>query len=144
MFFDSHDIYTRKQWRQVQYLANVFWPRWIREYLPQLQQRQKWHCTQTHLSINDMVIVCDYSMPHTNWLLGRVLETFSDDSGLVRNTRIRTKHSILLRPIPKLVYLCFDGNVDDSHDQPNLSKHNSNVCDLFMLCLFNKRMQVNI
>ena len=70
--FDSHDTYTRKQWHQVQYLANVFWSRWIREYLPQLQQPQKWYHTQTNLSITDMVIVCNYSMPRNNWLLGRV------------------------------------------------------------------------
>ena len=39
--FDKRDLYFRKQWRQVQYLANVFWSRWIKEYLPTLQHRQK-------------------------------------------------------------------------------------------------------
>ena len=39
--FNKHDAYSRRRWRQVQYLANVFWRRWIREYLPQLQERQK-------------------------------------------------------------------------------------------------------
>ena len=66
-----------------------------------------------------MVIVSDYSMPRIIWLLGRVLETFSDDCGLVRTARIRTKHSVILCPITKLVYLCSDRNVDDSHDRPN-------------------------
>lgn len=39
--FVKEDIYRRK-WRQVQYLANAFWRRWIREYLPSIQLRQKW------------------------------------------------------------------------------------------------------
>ncbi|XP_073237647.1 uncharacterized protein [Porites lutea] len=36
------NTYSRRRWRQVQYLANVFWGRWKREYLPLLQERQKW------------------------------------------------------------------------------------------------------
>jgi hypothetical protein len=39
--FSDKDLYT-KQWRQVQALANQFWIRWSREYLPCLQHRQKW------------------------------------------------------------------------------------------------------
>ncbi|XP_059805899.1 plectin-like [Hypanus sabinus] len=37
--FSDKDLYT-KQWRQVQVLANQFWPRWRQKYLPLLQQRQ--------------------------------------------------------------------------------------------------------
>ena len=40
--FQREDVYSRKRWRRVQYLANVFWSRWRKEYLHQLQQRQKW------------------------------------------------------------------------------------------------------
>ena len=38
----KEDQYSSR-WRQVQYLADVFWRRWLREYLPSLQQRQKWN-----------------------------------------------------------------------------------------------------
>ena len=31
----------RKRWKQSQYLANVSWKRWLKEYLPILQERQK-------------------------------------------------------------------------------------------------------
>jgi len=37
----QRDLYSRKRWRQVLYLADVFWRRWTREYLPTLQLRQK-------------------------------------------------------------------------------------------------------
>ena len=101
--FDATDVYSRRQWRQVQYLANIFWSRWIREYLPLLQQRQKWDRVITNLKTNDMVLVCDFPVPRNNWLLGRILEVFPDNSGLVHTARIRTKHSILVRPITKLI-----------------------------------------
>ena len=31
--FQKEDVYARKRWRRVQYLANQFWSRWKREYL---------------------------------------------------------------------------------------------------------------
>ena len=32
--FKPEDQYSKSWWRQAHYLANVFWRRWIREYLP--------------------------------------------------------------------------------------------------------------
>ncbi|XP_063405949.1 uncharacterized protein LOC134689913 [Mytilus trossulus] len=40
--FDRKDIYAKRWWKQIQHLANEFWKRWLREYLPTLQQRSKW------------------------------------------------------------------------------------------------------
>jgi hypothetical protein len=40
--FNKNDVYSKRRWRQVQYMSDLFWKRWIREYLPILQQRQKW------------------------------------------------------------------------------------------------------
>lgn len=39
--FEKADRYHRKKWRQVQLLADLFWKRWLREYLPTLQTRGK-------------------------------------------------------------------------------------------------------
>ncbi|XP_068757566.1 uncharacterized protein [Montipora capricornis] len=35
--FNKTDCYVRRRRRQVQYLSNVFWHRWLKEYLPTLQ-----------------------------------------------------------------------------------------------------------
>ena len=53
--FSKDDIYSCRRWRQVQCHSNVFWRPWIREYLPSLQQRQKWNKLQKNLSVNDIV-----------------------------------------------------------------------------------------
>lgn len=39
--FVKRDLYCRNRWKQVQYLADLFWKRWLSEYLPSLQERQK-------------------------------------------------------------------------------------------------------
>jgi hypothetical protein len=40
--FDKNDCYSKKRWRQVQYISNLFWKRWVNEYLPTLQERSKY------------------------------------------------------------------------------------------------------
>ena len=52
-----------------------------------------------------MTLMCDFTVTRNNWRLGRILEVFPDDSGLVSTARIRTKLSILVRPITKLIFL---------------------------------------
>ena len=34
--FRKEDLLSRRRWRQVQYLADIFWKRWSKEYLPLL------------------------------------------------------------------------------------------------------------
>jgi len=48
--FQKSDLYSRKHWCQVQYLANLFWSRWTREYLPILQVKKKWRTKSRNLS----------------------------------------------------------------------------------------------
>ena len=40
--FSPPDLYFKKQWRGVQYIAEKFWNRWRKEFLQSLQPRQKW------------------------------------------------------------------------------------------------------
>lgn len=104
--FNVKDIYSRKRWRQVQYLADLFWTRWRKQYLPLLQIRQKWNEKKRNLTVGDVVLVLDQNLPRNMWLLGRVIETLPDKSGFVRSVRVLTKTNTLKRPINKLVLLC--------------------------------------
>ena len=101
--FEESDNNPRRRWRQVQYLADVFWTRWLREYLPLLQVRQKWTKVMRNLKVGDVVLIVDVSVPRAQWPLGRVIEVFPDDKGFVRSAEVRTARSVLKRPITKLV-----------------------------------------
>ena len=99
--FCSADNYSRRRWRQIQYLSNVFWKRWVREYLPLLQERQKWLRRQRNLAVGDIVLLVD-KMPRNTWLMGRVINIHKDAKGLVRVVTVMTKTSTLQRPVDKL------------------------------------------
>ena len=103
--FEKSQLYSRRRWLQVQYLANVFWYRWKREYLPLLQERQKWLRRRRNFSVGDTVIIVDEQSPWNLWLIGRVSEVFPDDSGFVRRVKVMTKKSTLERPVSKLCLL---------------------------------------
>ena len=108
--FEDCDIYARKRWRAVQLLANRFWGRWRKEYLHQLQQRQKWVGTKRNLAVNDVVILSDDSN-RISWRLGRVTEVLPSNDKLVRSVKVlcfdpqTNKHSTYTRPVSKLVCL---------------------------------------
>lgn len=100
--FLRSDLYARRRWKQVQYLADLFWSRWTKEYLLLQQERQKWTSIKKNLKIGDIVLVVDPTAPRGSWLLGRVLEVKPDVKGLVCAVKVQTKTSVLERPITKL------------------------------------------
>lgn len=103
--FSEDDIYTRRRWKQVQYLADLFWARWTREYLPLLQERQKWLKPRRNFMAGDVVLLVDSSSPRNSWVMGRVVETLPDSSGAVRRVKLKTNTSTLERPVNKLCLL---------------------------------------
>ena len=104
--FFKDEIYFRRRWRQVQYLADIFWHRWIKEYLPSLQERQKWNRPRKNFAVDDIVLVADLSCPRSCWPIGRILDVHRNtQDGYVRRVTVWTKGSILQRPINKIVLL---------------------------------------
>ena len=103
--FQREDLFSRRRWRQVQYLANVFWKRWTREYLPLLQIRQKWQYPRRNLAVGDIVLVVTENTSRNQWPLGRIQEIFPDKSGFVRKVKVGVKSTILERPVDKIVLL---------------------------------------
>lgn len=114
--FDVNDGYSRRRWRQVQYLANLFWSRWRKEYMSNLHSRQKWLKKKKNLKTGDLVLLVEKDRPRNHWPLGRVVQTLPDHEGAVRVVRVKTLTNTLERPISKLVLLRSKSEGDDEED----------------------------
>ena len=99
----------------------------MKEYLPQLQRRQKWNEVERNLEVDDIVLLTDQNFPRGQWPLARIVEVKKGKDGLVRSAKIRTSSTvvtrakrkrrgevkrttaILERPVTKLCHLELDG-----------------------------------
>lgn len=95
----------RQRWRQVQYLADVFWTRWLKEYLPCLQQRQRWLSPSRNFEPGDFVLILYENTPRNQWPLGVISEVHKGSDGLVRSVKVNTRSGTYIRPIHKLCLL---------------------------------------
>ena len=109
---DESDRFSRKRWRQAQLLSNHYWKRWLKEYIPSLQERQKWHKTQRNLQTGELVLIADDNVPRHQWPIGRVTNVFPGSDGLVRSVEVRAKESTYRRPITKICLLEQLGSVE--------------------------------
>ena len=102
--FHRDEMY-RRRWKYVQYLANQFWKRWLKEYLPELQRRSKWSKEEENIKVGDVVLLCEEVTPRYLWPLGLVVEVKQGRDGLVRSVKVKTKSTELVRPVSNVVKL---------------------------------------
>lgn len=76
-------------------MADLFWKRWTREYLPLPQERQTWIMEKRNFVPGDIVVVTDSTAPRGSWILGKILETVQDKKALVRSVRLQTKNQCI-------------------------------------------------
>ena len=69
----------------------MFWRRWIREYKPALQARQKWQQTKSDICSGDDVLVADVNISRGQWPLGKVISVKVGRDGHVRSCVIKTR-----------------------------------------------------
>jgi len=65
--FDESDTYSRKRWRVVQSLANQFWSKWRKNYIANLQPRQKWLQQTNSIITGDIVLLSDDNTSRCSW-----------------------------------------------------------------------------
>ena len=113
--FSNNDCYTKRRWRQIQYMADRFWTRWRKEYVPLLRERQKWYTHQREHRIGDLVLVVDQVLPRNMWCMGRIIHT-EVKGNHVRFAKVKVSRykegkalkldtTVLERPINKLILL---------------------------------------
>lgn len=114
--FNNDDSYYRKRWKQTQYLVDVFWKRWKKEYMHMLQERQKWQDKKTSINVGDLVLITDFQLPRNLWPLGIVVEAYKDKNSNVRIVKVKISRckngiisnvstTIIERSISKIILL---------------------------------------
>jgi hypothetical protein len=97
-------------WKQAHYLADLFWQRWVKEYLPQLQLCQKWIQVQPNVAVRDLVLLSNEKKPRSQWPKVIMKQVFPDEKGYVCEVIVRTAKSCYRRYICKLCLL--ESNLD--------------------------------
>ncbi|KAJ0169567.1 hypothetical protein K1T71_014752 [Dendrolimus kikuchii] len=92
--FDESDTYLRKQWRISQRLADLFWKRWVREVLPDMRPRTKWHQDHRPLQVGDLVLIVDPNSSRNVWPRGKIEKVMPGQDGRVRVVDVRTKSGL--------------------------------------------------
>ncbi len=106
--FDMKDLY-KKEWRQVQCLADAFWKAWRRDYLATLQVRRKWTEEKRNLQEGDVVLLKDSNVKRNEWPIGLIVKTIPSSDNRVRKVEVKIikegSAKVYLRPISEVVLL---------------------------------------
>ncbi|CAB0038991.1 unnamed protein product [Trichogramma brassicae] len=111
--YDERTLSFTSRWRLLRGMRDLFWSRWRREVLTQMQQRSKWLTARESLKPGDMVLLKDDLCPPSAWPLARVDQVHPGSDGLVRVATIRTADSTFTRPIVKLIKLPTDAEAEE-------------------------------
>ncbi|XP_075162768.1 uncharacterized protein LOC142235399 [Haematobia irritans] len=103
--YDDSGHTLKQNWLMSQQFADNFWRKWVKEYLPNLTRRSKWHEKAKPIEVGDLVVVVDPSNPRNVWPRGKVIETMLAKDGQVRKAKVLTSGGLLVRPAVKLAIL---------------------------------------
>ncbi|XP_055633065.1 uncharacterized protein LOC129773480 [Toxorhynchites rutilus septentrionalis] len=79
-----------------------FWKAWSRDYIGQLQNRQKWPVVHPDVDVGTLVLLKKESTPPMKWNLGRVEQIFPGKDGHVRVVQVRTAQGTYRRAITEV------------------------------------------
>ena len=92
-----------KNFRISNMIANQFWKRWVREVLPCLTRRTKWHDADTKpINIDDVVLIVDEKAKWNTLAKGIVVDVHKAKDGVVRSAVVKTADGMFIRPMVKL------------------------------------------
>jgi transposase InsO family protein len=101
----EYKMELKKQWRIAQELTNHFWKRWLKEYVPKIIHRPKWHESVDEILVGDVVLILDENSERNSWPKAVVLELHQSKDGKARSATLKTATGFLTRPVHKLVVL---------------------------------------
>ncbi|XP_072930335.1 uncharacterized protein [Epargyreus clarus] len=103
--FSDADLNARQRWRHTQRLADIFWARWVREYVPLLQNRREPRSQGPFPQIGDVVLLVDENLPRNTWPRGKITNLYPGKDGVIRVVEVKTKSGLLKRATKKVIVL---------------------------------------
>ncbi|XP_055585344.1 uncharacterized protein LOC129738178 [Uranotaenia lowii] len=91
-------------WDLIQHELDVFWKRWLKEYMPIIRRRSKWFKQVRPIEVGDLVLVVDNKV-RNGWIRGRVEEVVTGSDDQVRQVYVRTANGVLRRAVHNLALL---------------------------------------
>ncbi|GFX28646.1 integrase catalytic domain-containing protein [Trichonephila clavipes] len=99
---------TLSRWQKLTKIVQHIWTKWSRDYLNNLQQRNKWQFHKDNVKLNTMVLIKDDNLPVNKWSLGRITKLVPGTDGKVRVVEIKTNKGNIKRSIGKVCVLPLD------------------------------------
>ncbi|KAL0818485.1 hypothetical protein ABMA28_008940 [Loxostege sticticalis] len=106
--FETSNISSLRRWQLTQKLMQQFWRRWSQEYLNQFLHRYRWSHQTPEPQLGDIVLIKENDLPPCKWLLGRVIAKHPGTDNITRVVTLRTKTTLIKRPVSKLCILPID------------------------------------
>ncbi|XP_053686981.1 uncharacterized protein LOC128736523 [Sabethes cyaneus] len=122
---DDSAAMVRRGWQMSQVMANQFWQRWLREYLPVITRRSKWHEKVKPIQVGDIVVIVDPNLPRNCWPKGRVIDVMQRD-GQVRRATVQTSKGLYERPAVKLAVLDITSTERGDSSDGRLERYEAN------------------
>jgi len=85
------------RWQRVSWLSQHIWRLWKRNYLNNLQQRQKWKFSKDNVEIGSLVVIKNDTLPGTKWLTGRIVDVFYGDDDKIRVVNLKLPDGKIIR-----------------------------------------------
>lgn len=103
------------QYQYLHHIATDFWKGWAKEYIDQLQPRQKWCKKETNVRIGQIVVISEDNVPPSRWPIGKITAVYPGKDGLIRTVDVSCNGSTFKRPIHRLGLLPILDNEDLTH-----------------------------
>ncbi|XP_058817874.1 uncharacterized protein LOC131681180 [Topomyia yanbarensis] len=94
----------RDDYKRSQLLADVLWQRWLKEYIPGVNRRPKWHEERQPIEVGELVYIVDGGKRRA-WTRGIVDKVMRGKDGRIRQAMVRTASGVFRRPVAKLAAL---------------------------------------
>jgi len=101
----ENELKSRKRWKVVEAMSNIYWKRFLHEYLSSLNYRSKWNKPTRNFKLCDIILLKTEYTPRAHWPLAKVIEVYPGKDGYIRSVKIELADTTLVRPVNKLCLL---------------------------------------